>query len=104
MPYYVPFDKQAEKIYLKYLGILPKVDNGTYNRYLREACSLLNIKKYLTTHTARKTFATVKRHNGWSTESIADMLGHSTIKTTETYYISRGRARIENEFERLGYA
>jgi integrase len=103
-PYYVPLADEALLILNKYNQHLPKIENSTYNRVLREVSHALGIKKYLTTHTARKTFATIKRQMGWSTESIADMLGHSTIKTTETYYLKNGRETILNEFNRIGIA
>lgn len=102
--YYVPLANEAKFILDKYNNQLPKIENSTYNRYLREVSQQLGINKYLTTHSARKTFATIKRQMGWSTESIADMLGHSTIKTTETYYLKNGRETVLNEFNRLGIA
>ena len=58
---------------------------------------ICGISKRVTTHTARKTFATLKDTEGWTRESIAKMLGHKSIKTTERYYISETNARIEQE-------
>ncbi|MGA2408346.1 MAG: tyrosine-type recombinase/integrase [Bacteroidales bacterium] len=44
------------------------------------------IKKNLTTHTARHTFATtVTLTHGVSMEAVSKMLGHSNISTTKQY-------------------
>ncbi|MBK6497208.1 MAG: tyrosine-type recombinase/integrase [Saprospiraceae bacterium] len=47
---------------------------------------ICEIKKPLTTHIARHTFATtVLLANGVSMEATSKMLGHSSIKTTQIY-------------------
>ena len=44
------------------------------------------IKKYLTTHTARHTFATtVTLEQDVPIETVSQMLGHRSIKTTQLY-------------------
>lgn len=101
-PYYVPLFEEAEITLNIYNGELPYIRNATYNRVLKEVSKILGIEKNLTTHTARKTFATIKRQMGWSTESIADMLGHASIKTTETYYLKNGKDTVDAEFLKHG--
>lgn len=96
-PYWVPLFPIAKILYEKYNGQLPRFVNGTYNRLLKEIAPLLSINKHLTTHTARKTFATLKNEMGYSTESIKDMLGHKSIRTTETHYIRVNRKRVLKE-------
>lgn len=66
--------------------LLPVKSNQKYNAYLKEVADLCGIKKLLTTHVARHTFATtVTLSNGVSIEAISEMLGHSNVKTTQIY-------------------
>ena len=46
---------------------------------------MCEIKKDISTHTARHTFATYMLANGVSIESVAKMLGHSDTKMTRHY-------------------
>jgi len=67
-------------------GILPVLTNQKSNAYLKEIADLCGIKKNLTTHLARHTFATtVTLSNGVSMESVSKMLGHKSLKTTQIY-------------------
>lgn len=96
--YFVPLTPGAQMILEKYGGKIPKYTNQVYNRALKTIAETLNITKKLTSHSGRKTFATLMDQEGWSIESIARMLGHSSVKTTESYYISQSSRRIEHEF------
>lgn len=65
--------------------VLPVPSNQRMNSYLREIADICGIKKTLTTHTPRHTFACLAIANKVSIESIAKMLGHSDIRTTKIY-------------------
>ncbi len=66
--------------------MLPVLSNQKMNSYLKEIADLCGIKKELTFHIARHTFATsVTLTNGVSIESISTMLGHKNIRTTQHY-------------------
>jgi len=66
--------------------LLPMKSNQKLNSYLKEIADICEIKKPLTTHIARHTFATtVLLANGVSMEATSKMLGHSSIKTTQIY-------------------
>ena len=66
--------------------LLPVPCNQKMNSYLKEIADLCLIKKNLTTHVARHSYATsVCLANGVSIESVAKMLGHSNIKMTQHY-------------------
>lgn len=95
------YTPQAEAILNRYNGSLPKITNQQYNRVLKEVAVLLNINKNLTTHTARKTFATIKNNEGFTLETIADMMGN-TPDVARKHYIKGSRERIKNELRRLG--
>jgi site-specific recombinase XerD len=62
------------------------MSNQKMNAYLKEIVDLCKIKKPLTFHIARHTFATtVTLNNGVPIESVAKMMGHTSIKTTQIY-------------------
>jgi site-specific recombinase XerD len=66
--------------------LLPVISNQKINAYLKEIADLCEIKKHLTFHLARHTFATtVTLTNGVPIESVSRMLGHKNIKTTQIY-------------------
>ena len=71
----------------KYSGLLlPVRSNQKMNAYLKELADLCGIKKQLTFHMARHTFATtVTLTNGVPIESVSTMLGHKSIRTTQIY-------------------
>ena len=59
------------------------------------------IKKKLTSHVARHTFATtIALANGVRIEVISKMLGHTNIQTTQLY-AHIYQAEVDKEFERL---
>jgi site-specific recombinase XerD len=66
-------------------GILPIISNQKMNAYLKELANLAGIKKNLTFHLARHTFATLMLTKGMSIETVAKMLGHQDIRTTQIY-------------------
>jgi len=66
--------------------LLPMNSNQRYNGYLKEVADIAGIKKRLTSHTARHTFATtVTLTNGVPLETVSKMLGHDDIRTTQIY-------------------
>ncbi len=66
--------------------VLPVLTNQKMNAYLKEIADLCGIKKVLTFHLARHTFATtICLSNGVPIETVSKMLGHSTIKQTQHY-------------------
>lgn len=98
--YWAEFIEKAKHILNKYNGSLPVVSNQTYNRSIKKIAKDIGIKKRLTTHIGRKTFATLKRHQGYSIPAISDMLGN-TEEVTRKHYVSPGKELIINEMIRL---
>lgn len=71
---------------LAYNKLLPINSNQRYNSYLKELASICGIKKNLSSHIARHTFATtVTLANGVPIETVSKMLGHTCIRTTQIY-------------------
>ena len=91
----IPILPPAEDIIKKYSehpyvvggkGVLPVLTNQKSNAYLKEIADVCGIKKNLTTHLARHTFATtVTLSNGVSIATVSKMLGHRSLKTTQIY-------------------
>lgn len=66
--------------------LLPIPTNQKLNQYLKEIADGCGIKKEITTHMARHTFATtVTLNNDIPIESVSKMLGHSSINMTRIY-------------------
>ena len=66
--------------------LFPRISNQKMNAYLKEIASEAKIKKNLTFHMARHTFATtVTLTNGVPIETISKMLGHRKLTTTQIY-------------------
>ena len=79
-------DKYEDSPYLINDKVLPVLTNQKMNAYLKEIAHISGIKKNLTTHLARHTFATtVTLTNGVSIESVSKMLGHRNLRTTQHY-------------------
>ncbi len=91
----IPLLPTAERIIEKYSrhphvingkGVLPVLTNQKSNAYLKEIADVCGIRKNLTTHLARHTFATtVTLSKGVSIATVSKMLGHRSLKTTQIY-------------------
>lgn len=66
--------------------LLPVRSNQKYNKNLKKVAESAGIKKNLTTHTARHTFATtVALEHDVPMETVSRLLGHRSIRTTQIY-------------------
>ncbi|WP_452602503.1 site-specific integrase [Pontimicrobium sp. MEBiC06410] len=91
----IPLLPIAEELIKKYKGhikikktktLFPNISNQKLNSYLKEIADLCNIKKNLTFHIARHTFATtITLSNGVPIETVSKLLGHTKIATTQIY-------------------
>ena len=91
----IPLLPTAMKILKKYRNyppnvsealLLPVRSNQKMNAYLKELADICGIKKNLSMHVARHSFATsVTLSNGVPIETVSKMLGHNSIKTTQLY-------------------
>jgi site-specific recombinase XerD len=91
----IPLLPKAEEIIEKYKDhpstarndrLLPNLSNQKLNAYLKEIADLCDIKKNLTFHIARHTFATtVTLTNGVPIETVSSLLGHKNLRTTQIY-------------------
>ena len=91
----IPLLIKAEEIINKYQGhikakssgtLFPVISNQKLNSYLKEIADIAGVKKNLTFHMARHTFATtITLSNGVPIETVSKLLGHTKIATTQIY-------------------
>ena len=85
----IPLLPIAKLILDKYKGgekLLPIQDPADINKYLKDIAILCDIKKRITFHTSRHTFAsTVTLANNISLEVVSKMLGHTNTRMTTHY-------------------
>ena len=84
--FFTPLLKPARDILKKYNYDLPVISGQKYNDYLHVIEARLDLRKPLTSHVARHTFATtVCLANDIPIETVSKMLGHRHVTTTEIY-------------------
>lgn len=77
---------QAKEDAAKWDTLFPRISNQEVNRSLKLIGEICEIKKRLTFHLARHTFATtVTLLNGVPIETISKLLGHTKLATTMIY-------------------
>ena len=94
-PVKIPLLNKAQELIYKYHNhpmtqitetLFPKITNEKVNLYLKEIADVCGLKKNLTFHMARHTFATtVTLSNGVPIETVSKLLGHSKIASTQIY-------------------
>lgn len=90
----IPLLDEAQKIINRYKEhpycqthgvLLPVCSNQKMNSYLKELADICGIRKNLSTHCARHTFATLTLASGATIDNVAKMLGHANVNMTRRY-------------------
>ena len=90
----IPLLDEAQKIIDRYREhpycqthdvLLPVCSNQKMNSYLMELADICGIRKNLSTHCARHTFATLTLASGATIDNVAKMLGHANVNMTRRY-------------------
>lgn len=104
-PLMIPLLPKALYIISKYQSeekLLPTISNQRFNSYLKEIADIVGLKKNLTHHIARKTFAsTVLLFNDVPMEIVSELLGHSKISTTQDYYAKIVNKKLSETMKNL---
>jgi integrase/recombinase XerD len=83
--FFTPILNPAMEVLKKYDYNLPKITNQKGNEYLHLIQHAMGLRKSLTFHVARHSFATLAISHGVPIEDVARMLGHEDIRTTQIY-------------------
>lgn len=113
IPFKIPLLPKAKRLLDVYAShpmthfsgkLFPEITNQKLNLYLKEIADACSIKKNLTFHMARHTFATtVTLTNGVPMETVSKMLGHTKMATTQIYArvieskVSKDMAMLRNK-------
>ena len=98
--FYIVLLPYAMKILEKYGNNLPVLSNQQYNLRLKVVGDIAGVSKPLTTHMARHTYASMCLNAGIKIEVLAQMLGHTDIKTTQIY-AKMFNTTVEAAFDQL---
>ena len=88
LPLYLLFGGKALDVLSRYRDLasfthIPR--NAEVNRELSKLTKMAGIRKHVTFHTARHTYATLLVHQGVAITTVQKLLGHTSVKTTEIY-------------------
>jgi integron integrase len=79
------------------------IDETGINKAIKKAASLAGIRKPVSSHTLRHSFATHLLQNGVDIRTVQLQLGHSDVKTTEiyTHVIKQGTDGVKSPLSKL---
>ena len=113
----IPLNSIALSILEKYDNQIPYISNQKFNKYIKELAKLVKLKskinkvyfkgnqpsevsfekhELISSHSMRKTFITLGKKYGMSTETIMKIVGHSSYDMTKKYQ-DIDRASLEEE-------
>jgi integrase/recombinase XerD len=99
----LPFFADAQAIYAKYSGKLFDVTLATYLRYLSEMFLVIGLPiekvERLTSHSGRKTAANFWLEQTGSIEIVSKMIGHKSIRITQSHYAKVSESMIEKAWK-----
>ncbi len=98
--FYIVLLSPAVEILKRYDYVLPVITNQQYNLRLKAVADYAGLEKNLTSHMARHTFAGICINNGTRIETLAQMMGHTDIKTTQIYAKIFNKT-VESAFDEL---
>ncbi|MGI4864128.1 MAG: site-specific integrase [Janthinobacterium lividum] len=103
-PAIIPLLPAAEVLLEKYAaeGQVPVPSNQKMNARLHEIEAELHLPLSLTCHVGRRTFGMLALDAGVSMEAVSKMLGHASIRMTESLYAHVQQGRVGREMREAG--
>lgn len=98
--FYIVLLSPAVEILKKYNFKLPLISSQKYNTHLKIVATAAGVDKNLTSHMGRHTFAVYCLNHGVRIETLAKMMGHTDIKTTQLY-AKIANSTVEAAFDSL---
>lgn len=98
--FYIVLLSPAVEILKKYNFKLPLISSQKYNTHLKIVATSAGVDKNLTSHMGRHTFAVYCLNHGVRIETLAKMMGHTDIKTTQLY-AKIANSTVEAAFDSL---
>lgn len=77
--------KQHDSEYIFISSYGTKITRQAFFKFIKEECSRKNIKKEISPHTLRHSFASTLLKGGANIKVIQELLGHEDLKTTQIY-------------------
>lgn len=100
--FYFVLLEPALHILYKYNKKLPVIAGQSYNSMLKKVAKDAGINKPISSHWARRTAGMMMLNAGIRVETVAKILGHGSIKTTEQFYASISKETVEKEMRKAG--
>lgn len=96
-PYTIAVLSEIKGILEKYGYQMPKITDEQYNVRLKVMAEIAGINKRLASHWARRTFACMMINRGVRAETLAQMMGHSDMRTTMEFYARMKKDTVVSE-------
>lgn len=100
----IPVIEKTRLLLEKYSHKMPVISSPKMNDYIKEAAQIAEIEvaQIITTHTARRTAGTFLLNRGIPLHTVSKILGHSSVKMTESHYAHLMTSTIKAHMKSVG--
>jgi len=83
----IPYLPELDDLFAQYIVPPRPIAHATLNKKTDTFESTISFERNITCKTARKTFGALMLYKGYRIQEVSRMMGHSSIRTTETFYV-----------------